>query len=90
MKRTQANGQKPRRGAIAQTLHLPSPLPSSLVRLLSCALCALLLSGCLHSLYPKSAPPQYYRIDYPFQPAKCARPFPATAALLAFQRLGPL
>jgi ABC-type uncharacterized transport system auxiliary subunit len=89
MKRTQANGKRPPRGVIARMLHLPSPLPSSLVRLLSCALCALLLSGCLHSLYPKSAPPQYYRIDYPFQPAKCARPFPATVRLSTFTGSAP-
>ncbi len=33
-----------------------------------------LLSGCLGSLF-KSAAPDYYQIDYPFQPLSCAKPF---------------
>jgi ABC-type uncharacterized transport system auxiliary subunit len=51
--------------------------------------CVLLFSGCLQSLYPRTRPPQYYRIDYPFQPSLCNRPFPETVRIGPFAASAP-
>lgn len=58
-------------------------LAASIRPLFLALFCALLLSGCLQALYPRTKPPQYYRIDYPFRPSLCGKPFPATV------RIGP-
>ncbi len=56
---------------------------------LLCLFCTLLLSGCLHSLFPESPPAQFYRIDYRFRPSGCAAPFPASLRVEAFQAPAP-
>lgn len=67
-----------------------SPLPpSSVFRLLFSVFFALLLPGCLQSIFPKAPPPQYYRIDYPFQPSGCAEPFPATVRVWPLNASAP-
>ena len=94
MRRLQENSVLPGRGLPTKGLNLPArfshcPLPFSTLRLLSSVFCALLLSGCPQSLFPGSPPPQYYRIDYPFQPSICARPFPATVRVWPLSALAP-
>lgn len=61
----------------------------STASLLFCLLCAFLVSGCLHSLFPAQAPPRYFRIDYPFQPSNCAAPLPATLRVWPFSASPP-
>ena len=47
------------------------------------------LSGCLGSLFNKSAAPDYYQIDYPFQPLSCAKPFPGAVRIWPFNAPAP-
>ncbi len=48
-----------------------------------------LLSGCLGSLFNKSVAPDYYQIDYPFQPVSCAKPFPGAVRIWPFNAPAP-
>ncbi|MDR3569843.1 MAG: ABC-type transport auxiliary lipoprotein family protein [Syntrophobacteraceae bacterium] len=77
------NSAAPLRDLTGGAFPLRAPLLTFL-RLLSCLFCLLLLPGCLQSLFPKSSPPQFYRIDYPFHPSSCAEPFPATVRIWPF------
>ncbi len=47
------------------------------------------LSGCLGSLFNQSVAPDYYQIDYPFQPLSCAKPFPGTVRIWPFNAPAP-
>ncbi len=47
------------------------------------------LSGCLGSLFNKSVAPDYYQIDYPFQPPSCAKPFPGAVRIWPFSAPAP-
>ena len=68
-----------------------SPVPRSLLpsKLWALILSALLLSGCLGSLFPKSPAPDYYQIDYPFQPSNCAKPFSGAVRIWPFGASAP-
>src|SRR5271169_2557476 len=50
---------------------------------------ALLLSGCLGSLFSKSPAPDYYQIDYPYQPSGCAKPFSGAVRIWPFGATAP-
>ncbi len=94
MKRVEENSATPGRGQTTEALDAPahfSPprLPSWVVGLLFSAFCAVLLSGCVQSLFPKLPPPQYYQIDYPFQPSYCAEPFAGTVRIRPFTASAP-
>ena len=68
------------------------PFPRSLL-LAPCffflILAALLLSGCLGSLFSKSPAPDYYQIDYPYQPSGCAKPFSGAVRIWPFGATAP-
>jgi len=48
-----------------------------------------LLTGCLGSLFNKSVAPDYYQIDYAFQPLSCAKPFPGAVQIWPFNAAAP-
>ncbi|MGC9196682.1 MAG: ABC-type transport auxiliary lipoprotein family protein [Syntrophobacteraceae bacterium] len=89
MRRTHENGKTPGRIRIEAANFSVKRLKASIGPLLFALFCVLLFSGCLQALYPKTGPPQYYRIDYPFQPLLCAKPFPATARIGPFTASAP-
>jgi ABC-type uncharacterized transport system auxiliary subunit len=47
------------------------------------------MSGCLGSLFPESPAPDYYQIDYPYQPSSCAKPFSGTVRIWPFGATAP-
>ncbi|HYA39843.1 MAG TPA: ABC-type transport auxiliary lipoprotein family protein [Syntrophobacteraceae bacterium] len=52
----------------------------------SCLL--LTLSGC-GSLFSKAPAPDYYQIDYPYEPSACDKPFPGAVRLWPFSAAAP-
>ncbi len=51
-------------------------------------LAALLVTGCA-GMFSKSAPPEYYQIDYPFQSLSCSKPFPGAVRIWNFSASAP-
>jgi ABC-type uncharacterized transport system auxiliary subunit len=54
---------------------------------LSCCL-ALMLSGC-GSLFSNAPAPDYYQIDYPYQPSSCDKPFSGAVRIWPFSAVRP-
>jgi ABC-type uncharacterized transport system auxiliary subunit len=52
-------------------------------------LSALLPSGCLGSLFSKSPAPDYYQIDYSYQPSSCTKPFSGAVRIWPFGATAP-
>src|SRR5208337_3964454 len=49
----------------------------------------LLLSGCVGSLFSNSPAPDYYQIDYPYQPSSCSKPFSGAVQIWPFGATAP-
>jgi len=48
----------------------------------------LMMSGCA-GLFSRSVAPDYYQIDYPFQPSGCSQPFPGAVRIWPFSASAP-